>query len=63
MGNPMNKIMLAALAWALSAPALANDYANYTKEELRKLCVFQKQSLQRKHNGTPACEALKKRRK
>ena len=58
----MKKMMFAVLAFGLlSAPVWANDYANYTNEELRKLCEFQKQSLQRKHNGTPACEALRKR--
>lgn len=59
----MKKLLGMMLALSLSAPVWANDYANYTDEELRKLCEFQKKSLQRERNGTPACTALKKRGK
>lgn len=59
----MKKLLTMMLAFSLSAPVWANDYANYTDEELRKLCEFQKKSLQRERNGTPACTALKKRGK
>lgn len=52
-------VLLACLG--MSAPVWADGYSSYTKEELRKLCQFQKQSLQKKNHGTPACEALKKR--
>ena len=59
----MKKLLGMILALSLSAPVWANDYAHYTDEELRKLCEFQKKSLQRERNGTPACTALKKRGK
>lgn len=61
--SAMKKLLGMMLALSLSTPVWANDYAHYTDEELRKLCEFQKKSLQRERNGTPACTALKKRGK
>lgn len=61
--SAMKKLLAMMLALSLSTPVWANDYAHYTDEELRKLCEFQKKSLQRERNGTPACTALKKRGK
>ncbi len=58
----MKALLYVSLLLGLSTPAMADDYAHYGNEELRKLCEFQKQSLQKKYNGTPACDALKKRR-
>jgi len=54
----MKKLCLLIASVGMAAPVFANDYGNYTKEELRKLCEFQKQSIQRKYNGTPACDEL-----
>ena len=57
----MKKLCLLITSVGMAAPVFANDYGNYTKEELRKLCEFQKQSIQRKYNGTPACDELRRR--